>query len=86
MPILYGEGEKNALHRLQVEIFHAMTDYSIFEWIYTTMYDYLSTVCNQIVLTTITKIYSNNEFIYVIRTEFRRIQPRKPTPCIYSRL
>lgn len=32
MPVLYGEGFKSALYRLQVEVFQATGDYSIFAW------------------------------------------------------
>jgi hypothetical protein len=32
MPTIYGEGEEAAFHRLQVEIFRASFDYSIFAW------------------------------------------------------
>lgn len=32
MPILYGEGFVNAFHRLQVEVFLRLQDYSTFLW------------------------------------------------------
>jgi hypothetical protein len=32
MPILYGEGERNAFFRLQVMIFQSFSDHSILAW------------------------------------------------------
>jgi hypothetical protein len=32
MPILYGEGERNAFFRLQVMIYQTFSDHSIFAW------------------------------------------------------